>query len=164
MSDAYVLIGSNIERDRNYLTAVRHLRAVGRIVAASPVYDTPPIGPDPTAPRFYNGALWIDTDLAPHALRNALRAIEAEMGRVRTEDKDAPRPIDLDLVLYGEVALDDGEFVLPDPHIFERPFMAHALADVNPDYVIPPDGPTLAELACRMRLKPGEVSQAAEMS
>lgn len=164
MSDAYILIGSNIEREQNYLAAVERLRALGKLVAVSPVYDTPAVGGADDAPRFYNGAVWLDTPLSPHTLRNALRAVESEMGRVRTANKDAPRPIDLDLVLYGEVALDDGELKLPDPLIFERAFMARALAYLNPDYVIPPDGPTLAELACRLRGKPGEVNQAPEIS
>ncbi len=164
MNDAYIFIGSNIDRDTNYVAAVKRLRELGKLVAVSPVYDTPAIGSDPNAPRFYNGAVWLDTELAPHALRNALRKIEGEMGRVRTADKYAPRPIDLDLVLYGEVALDDGELKIPDPLIFERGFMARALAHLNPDYVIPPDGPTLAELACRLRSKNGELIEQVQVS
>lgn len=157
MNDAYIFIGSNIEREKNYPEAVQRLRALGKLVAVSPVYDTTAIGGGENAPRFYNGAVWLQTSLAPHALRNALREIEHTMGRVRTADKYAPRPIDLDLVLYGEVTLDDGELKLPDPDLFERGFMARALAHLNPDYVIPPDGPTLAELACRLRGRPGDM-------
>lgn len=159
MNEAYIFVGSNIEREKNYPDAVRRLREVGNLVAVSPVYDTGAVGSDPTAPRFYNGAVWLDTPLSPHALRNALREIEYAMGRVRTADKNAPRTIDLDLVLYGEALIDDGELQIPDPSIFERGFMARALAHVNPDYVIPPDGPTLAELACRVRGKPGGVEE-----
>lgn len=164
MNDAYLMIGSNIDREHNYLRAVRRLPQVGRLVAASPVYDTAPIGPDPSRPRFYNGAVWLKTDLSPHALRNALRAIERDLGRHRTPDKYAPRTIDLDLVLYGEALLDDGELKLPDPDIFYRPFMAHALAHVNPDYVIPPDGPTLAELACRLRVQVDELIEVPDIT
>jgi GTP cyclohydrolase I len=163
MNDAYVFIGSNIERDKNYLDAVKRVRALGKLVAASPVYDTPALGAN-SAPRFYNGAVWLKTGLAPHALRNALREIEHAMGRVRTADRNAPRVIDLDLVLYGEATIDDGELQLPDPHIFERAFMARALAHVNPDYVIPPDGPTLAELACRIRGKASEMPEVPQAS
>ncbi len=163
MNDAYIFIGSNVEREKNFLGAFSYLRALGDIVAASPVYDTLALGSD-DAPRFYNGAVWLKTKLSPHALRNELRATEHAMGRVRTADKNAPRPIDLDLVLYGEATLDDGELILPAPEIFERPFMARALAHLNPDYVIPPDGPTLAELACRLRGKPGEMIEILEMS
>ncbi len=164
MNDAYIFIGSNIKRETNYLEAVRRLRALGKLVAVSPVYDTPALGGDETTPRFYNGAVRLDTELLPHALRNALRELEREMGRVRTENKYAPRPIDLDLVLYGEITLDDGTLKIPDPDIFERAFMARALAHVNPDYVIPPDGPTLAELACRVRAKPGEMVEVEALS
>jgi GTP cyclohydrolase I len=164
MTDAYIFIGSNIERDKNLPDAVRRLRALGKVSAVSPVYDTPAQGGEGSAPRFYNAAVRLDTGLAPHALRNRLRHIEREMGRVRTGDPNAPRTIDLDLVLFGEAMIDDGELQIPDPHIFEWGFMARALAHVNPDYVIPPDGPTLAELACRVRGKPGEIWEVPQQS
>lgn len=164
MNDAYIFIGSNIERETNYPEAVERLRALGNLRAVSPVYDTAPIGGSADTPRFYNGAVWLETELSPHALRNALREIEHAMGRVRTADKYAPRPIDLDLVLYDEATMDDGELRLPDPHLFERGFMARALAHLNPDYVIPPDGPTLAELSCRLRGRPGDMLEVPEAS
>lgn len=168
MNDAFVFIGSNIERETNYLAAVKRLRELGRLTAASPVYDTVALGGADAgaadAPRYYNGAVQLETELSPHALRNALREIEHDMGRVRSTDKYAPRPIDLDLVLYGEATIDDGELRLPDPHIFERGFMARALAHVNSDYVVPPDGPTLAELACRVRGRPGEMIELPEIT
>lgn len=164
MNDAYIFIGSNVERETNYLHAVTRLSELGALVAASPVYDTPALGDDPNAPRFYNGAVRLVTELPPRALRNALRKIECEMGRVRTADKFAPRTIDLDLVLYGEVKMDDGELTLPDPHLFERGFMARILAQVNPYYVIPPDGPTLAELAGHWRGERDEMQEAPAVS
>lgn len=172
MTDAYIFMGSNIERETNYPEAVKRLRALGTIVAVSPVYETPAIRPDgagedaagETLPKFYNGAVRLDTELSPHALRNKLREMERGMGRVRTADKFAPRTIDLDLVLYGEAVIDDGELRLPDPYLFERPFMTRALAHVNPDYVVPPDGPTLGELACRVRGTRGEMVEIPEAS
>ena len=86
MNDAYIFIGSNIEREKNYPEAIRRLPELGKLVTVSPVYDTRPVGGDENTPRFYNGAVRLDTDLSPHALRNALRDIEHKMGRVRTED------------------------------------------------------------------------------
>jgi len=164
MNDAYIFIGSNVERETNYLHAITRLSELGDLIAASPVYDTPALGGDPHAPRFYNGAARLETELPPHALRRALRKIELEMGRVRTADKFAPRTIDLDLVLYDDVKMDDGELTLPDPYLFERGFMARILARVNPYYVIPPDGPTLAELAQRWRGERDEMQEAPALS
>lgn len=151
MNDAFIFLGSNINRERNYPDAVRRVAALGTLLAVSPVYETVPVGSAPDAPPFYNGALWLHTPLKPHDLRLSLRQIENRMGRVREGDPNAPRTIDLDLVLYNEDVINDGELEIPDPLIFERGFMAQALADVNPDYVIPPDGPTLAELAIQFR-------------
>lgn len=150
MNDAYIFIGSNIERETNYPLAVERLCRLGTVLAVSPVYDTPALGNAPNTPHFFNGAARLLTELTPHALRNALRAIESELGRVRTADKNAPRTIDLDLVLYDQEIIGDNELKIPDLKIFECGFMARALADVNPDYIIPPDGPTLAELADRL--------------
>lgn len=164
MNDAYIVLGSNIERETNYPEAVKRLRALGKIIAVSPVYDTAPVGGDANAPRFYNGAVWLSTELSPHGLRNALRRIEQDMGRIRVPDKYAPRTIDLDLALYGEAMIHDDDLEIPDPALFERAFMARALAHLNPDYVIPPDGPTLAELLCRIRSKPGDVVEVPETS
>lgn len=163
MNEAYIFIGSNIERETNYPAAVTRLKQLGDLRAVSPVYETVPVG-DANAPPFYNGAVLLVTPLAPHELRRALREIEREMGRIRSEDKNAPRPIDLDLVLYGDETLDEPDFKLPDPLLFQRGFMAHILADVNPDYVIPPDGPTLAELACLVRVHPGEMVEVSTLS
>jgi len=164
MNDAYIFIGSNIERETYYPRAVECLRQLGTLLAVSPVYDTPALDGAPDAPRFYNGAARLMTELAPHALRNALRAIESELGRVRTADKNAPRTIDLDLVLYDQEIIDDDVLKIPDPKIFERAFMARALADVNPAYVIPPDGPTLTELTERLGAARDAMRAAPEMS
>lgn len=164
MNNAYIFLGSNIERETNYPQAVKRLRELGKLVAVSPVYDTAPIGGDANAPRFYNGAVWLATDLSPHALRNALQRIEQEMGRIRVADKYAARTIDLDLALYDQVMIHDDELEIPDPALFERAFMARALAHLNPDYVIPPDGPTLAELTCRLHAKSGEVVEVPKVS
>lgn len=164
MNDAFVFLGSNIERDKNYPEAVRRVADLGTIVAVSPVYDTAPVGSAPDAPHFYNGALWLHTRLKAHDLRNALRNIETGMGRVRTGDPNAPRTIDLDLVLYNEDVINDGDLQIPDPLICKRAFMARALADISPDYILPPDGPTLAELAARTRAAPGETQPAYAIS
>lgn len=164
MNDAFVFVGSNIDRDKNYPEAVRCVADLGTIIAASPVYDTVPVGSAPDAPHFYNGALWVHTRLKARDLRNALRQIETRLGRVRSRDLNAPRTIDLDLVLYNDDVIQERDLDVPDPLIFKRAFMARALADISPDYIIPPDGPTLAELAARLKPARGEMQPAYSMS
>jgi len=160
MSDAYIALGSNIERDKNYLEALRRLTVLGDLRGASAVYETAPIGS--SREYFYNGAVRLATRLSAPELKHALRRIEAQLGRVRTEDRNAPRTIDLDLVLFDRECRDDLDLQLPDPLILQRPFLAQALAELNPDYVHPVDGRTLAEIAHRSGSQAGASSTAAE--
>lgn len=139
MTRALVAFGSNIDPDRNVVEALRRLAGRVTIVAVSPVYETPPAGT--TGPPFLNGAVEIETDLDAEALRTGvLRTVEEEMGRRRTADPNAPRPIDLDLVFHGDRMRED-----PAGH-------AHVLvplADLAPDRIHPPTGAPLRELAAR---------------
>lgn len=144
---AFIFIGSNIRRDEYYLRAIEKLRTLGVITATSSVYDTAALGSDKNAPRFYNGAVLLETELGPRALRDELREIESELGRARTSDPDAPRTIDLDLALYDHVVIADRDLHLPDPHIGQRGFMASALAEIDPGYIVPTLGTTLEGLA-----------------
>lgn len=144
---AFIFIGSNIDREENYLCAIEKLRPLGVITAASSVYDTAALGADKHAPRFYNGAVLLETELGPRALRDDLREIESELGRARTPDPNAPRTIDLDLALYDHIVIVDEDLHLPDPHIGQRGFMAAALAEIDPGYIVPTLGTTLERLA-----------------
>ncbi len=159
MNRAFIFIGTNIDREKNYLEAVRRLARVGKLVCVSSLYRTAPIGGE--GEDFLNGAVLLETRLTAHELKQALGQLEAAMGRVRTNDRNAPRTIDLDLVLYNREALDDGQVRVPDPLILKRPFLAQTLAELAPDYVHPTDGRTLAEIAVQqskadgMWLEPG---------
>jgi len=79
----------------------------------------------------------VETDLDPHELKAVLRGIEAELGRVRTDDKYAPRPIDLDIALYGQQVFELDGSPIPDPGVLRHPHVAAPLADVAPDWAYP---------------------------
>ena len=156
MNRAYILIGSNLHRKTNYPKALRRLRSIGTVLAISPVYETAPIGNN-AAESFYNGAVLLETELNAHALKRALRIIETQLGRVRTAEPNAPRPIDLDLVLFNHDAIDEADLHVPDPLIFQRPYLARALAEISPEYVHPLTGQTLAEIARRFGEHPAGI-------
>lgn len=146
-------LGSNIEPEENLRRAAALLRERSRLVALSPVYRTAPVG-RPDLPPFLNAAAELEDGRDPAELKyGLLRPIEAELGRVRTADRNAPRPIDLDLLLVDDVVLDDPErgIVLPDPEILRHLHVVLPLADIAPDFVHPTDGRTLAEVADAMR-------------
>jgi 2-amino-4-hydroxy-6-hydroxymethyldihydropteridine diphosphokinase len=147
VSRVFVALGSNINSEHNLQEAVRRLALCCRLVAVSPVYETAPVG-NTKQPRFLNAAALIETDLAAAELKaHVLRVIEQELGRVRTEDKNAPRTIDLDIALFGDQVLDLGPRHIPDPDVLSYPHIAVPLADLAPTVRHPEDGRTLQEIA-----------------
>ncbi len=154
---AIIAIGSNIERERNLPEAIRLLRRAPHITVekVSRFYESPSVGGPAGAPDFFNAAVLVCTELGPVDLRMALRAIEQELGRERTDDPDAPRTIDLDIAYFGEVEIDHDGWVLPDPLAGTAPHVAIPIAEVAPDWVHPSDGRTTKEIA--KHVGPGEV-------
>jgi 2-amino-4-hydroxy-6-hydroxymethyldihydropteridine diphosphokinase len=147
---AYIALGSNIEPKQNIIRAAQSLKSLGTILATSRVYRNPAIAPD-SQPDYLNAAVLLLTDLEPIVLRSRLRQIEADLGRVRSADKYAPRTIDLDLCMYGMLVLEAGTLILPDPDITSRAHLAVTLAELNPDYVLPNTEESLSAIALRMR-------------
>jgi 2-amino-4-hydroxy-6-hydroxymethyldihydropteridine diphosphokinase len=147
---AYIALGSNIDPEQNIIRAAQALKALGTILATSRVYRNEAIAPQPQ-PEYLNAAVLLLTDLTPERLRLDLRDIETEFGRVRTEDKYAPRTIDLDLCLYGSLVLNTERLTLPDPEITTRAHLAVTLAELNPDYLLPNTDESLSSIAVRLR-------------
>lgn len=138
---AYIGVGSNIDPERNVRAALRSLARCGRIAGVSTFYRTTPIG-HPRDPQFINGVVGIDTPLGARELKeSALRTLESELGRRRGPDANAPRTIDLDLLLYDRDR--------PDPDVEDRPFVAWPLLELDPELSLP-DGRPLRELAERL--------------
>ena len=154
---AIVSIGSNIERERNLPEAIRLLRRAPHITVekVSRFYESPSVGGPKGAPDFFNAAALICTELAPVDLRMALRSIERELDRERTDDPDAPRTIDLDIAYFGDVEIDHDGWVLPDPLAGTAPHVAVPIAEIAPEWVHPNDGRTTKEIAEQVGL--GEV-------
>ena len=125
---AYVAVGSNIQPMQHIPAAWGLLGEIPAVcmLASSRFWRTHPLG-RADQPDFVNGAWAIATDLDPKSLRERLRAVEDQLGRVRLADKNAPRPIDLDLVLYG--LLVDPAQRLPHPDL-ARPFVYHPVMEL----------------------------------
>ena len=102
--------------------------------------------PDPNGPEYRNGVALVEADSPPEAVLAALLALEAEMGRERTE-RNAPRTIDLDLIAHGREIRDTPGLTLPHPRAHERRFVMGPLADIAPEWRHPVLGRTAAELA-----------------
>lgn len=130
---AYVGLGANLGQARATLDAA--LQALAglpetRMVAVSSVYRSAPV--QAQGPDFFNAVAELSTTLAPLALLRALQAIEQAHGRQRPY-RNAPRTLDLDLLLYGELVLNAPELTLPHPRLHERAFVLEPLVELHPD-------------------------------
>lgn len=134
---AYIGLGGNLGDPGNTIehAIVALARLPGTALAArSPLYRSAPIG-YLDQPAFVNAVAALDTTLTPSELLDALQAIEAAFGRSRSF-KDAPRTLDLDLLLYGEVSMHAPRLTLPHPRMHERAFVLVPLADIAPHLVL----------------------------
>lgn len=147
---AYVALGSNIDPETNLPAAIKHLRRWATVLEVSPVYVTPPQGYTEQA-DFYNMAVKVLTRRTPEAFKTqVIDWIERELKRERDPDnKNAPRTIDLDLVLWGDTTLEYGDkpWQIPDPDITRFAHVAVPLADLAPDLMHPTEGKTLSAIA-----------------
>ena len=152
-TDAAIGLGANLaDREASLRAAVAELEATPgiRVVAGSSLYETDPVG-GPEQGAYLNGALRLETTLAPHELLARLQEIEAKAGRVRSGVRDEPRTLDLDLLLYGDRILATPDLVVPHPRLHERAFALEPLAEVAGEWVHPRLDVSVAELAARVR-------------
>lgn len=138
MNEAYVLLGSNIDPEKNILLALSYLEQNFLVYDVSHTWQTKPVGSD--SADFLNTAVMLETDLDAYTLKEqCLCHIEEVLGRVRQEDKNAPRTIDLDIIIFnGEVL---------DYNLFKYAHLILPFAELVPEYIDPETERTLFELA-----------------
>ncbi|WP_107852026.1 2-amino-4-hydroxy-6-hydroxymethyldihydropteridine diphosphokinase [Oceanimonas marisflavi] len=139
MTTVYVALGANLNaplaRIRAAQQALQALAEPGSL-RHSPLYSSKPMGPA-DQPDYINGVSVFDTQLAPHALLDALQGIEQQEGRVRKDERWGPRALDLDLLLYGEQRIDDERLTVPHYGMKQREFVLYPLADLAPGLILP---------------------------
>lgn len=144
MHTAYIGIGSNLgDRDGNIRAAIGLLRENPMISVSkiSNIYETDPITPGvEPQPKYLNGAIEIETTLAPGALLGVLIKIEAELGRPSPRAKGTPRTIDLDILFYDDLIMDEPHLRIPHPEVSKRMFVLLPLCDIAPLVVHPAEG------------------------
>jgi len=168
--EAYVAVGSNLEPEKHIKQALARLLQSVRVTAVSTFYRTEHVpsqaesAPGPRAtgagqpvagpsrprnqPAYLNGVWRVETDKSARVLKfEVLRRIEAELGRTRSADKYAPRTIDLDLVLYGDNAINEEGMRIPDSEIRCRPFLAVPLLEIASSLRLPDSGEDLSSLS-----------------
>lgn len=143
--EVFVALGSNLgDRVDNLSRAMKALDGIIALSAWSPVYDTAPEYVT-DQPRFLNMVVRGETDLSGPDLLARLKAIEAELGRVPGQ-RFGPRPIDLDILFYGDAVIDLPDLTVPHPRLAERVFVLRPLADIAPGKRHPATGRTVVEM------------------
>jgi 2-amino-4-hydroxy-6-hydroxymethyldihydropteridine diphosphokinase len=152
LSKVAIALGSNVgDRESHLAAAVARLQQLLGDVRVSAWRETAPIGVAPQA-DFLNGALVGTTALTPRELLDALLQIERDRGRVRPYE-GAPRPLDLDLILYGEDTIDEPGLQVPHPRFRDRLFVLEPLAELAPDWIDPVTRHTMGRLLAELRTK-----------
>ena len=130
---AFLALGSNLGDREAYLR--RALAGIPDVVAVSGVYETGAVGGEDDDPPYLNAVVELDTDLGPRELLEVCRRLEAEAERVRTR-RWGPRTLDVDVLLVGDLTVDDPDLEVPHPRMWERSFVLVPLHDLAPDLVV----------------------------
>ncbi|MBI5864266.1 MAG: 2-amino-4-hydroxy-6-hydroxymethyldihydropteridine diphosphokinase [Planctomycetes bacterium] len=128
----FISLGANLgDRAANIVAGLAALQQRGdiRVLACSSLHTTEPIGGPAGQPQFLNAAAELDTSLPPRRLLERMLAVETQMGRVRSQ-RNGPRTLDLDLLIYRDVVLSEPGLILPHPRLWEREFVLKPLAEI----------------------------------
>lgn len=142
----YLGLGSNVgERESHLRAAVAMLRERGvEVEAVSSTYETEPVGEVLDQGDFLNAAIRIRTALEPEALLDLCKEIEVARGRALDAPRHSPRPLDLDLLLLGDLELSTERLTLPHPEVSSRRFVLTPLLELDPELTLP-NGSSLAD-------------------
>ena len=148
-----IALGSNLDSNLgNRLSNIKAARdMLGKLMPAdtqliqAPIYQSAPLDCPPDSPDFLNTVVEIRYAGLPHELLKQTQKIESSLGRDSIYQKNAPRPIDLDILYFGNESLDDEVLTIPHPELTQRRFVLQPLAAIRPDLTLPDGSMTIAE-------------------
>ena len=155
MRTAYIGMGGNLASsagapEATLAAAALRLESLGRLVSRSSLYSTAPVG-FAAQPRFVNAVVALETELSPRELLDHLLAIEQEFGRDRSAGiVNGPRTLDLDILLFGDLVINEPVLKIPHPRLAERAFVLAPLHDIVPQLLVPGCNETMGQLLARL--------------
>ena len=144
MPKVYISIGSNIDRDKNILASLKALENNFGKLTISSIYESEPVGF--TGDAFYNLVVGFNSELGAKEVAKLLRQIELDNGRARDSQKFSARTLDLDLILYDDLIINDGRLQIPRDEIERYAFVLEPLAEIAPDLKHPVSHLSYADL------------------
>lgn len=136
-TNVYIGVGSNISPKENIKKALIAIKTHVEVVKTSTFYITKPLYRH-NQDNYLNGAWLITTDIAPEIIKvEVLEKIEKKLKRERSQDKYAPRTIDLDIILYGNKVIKNSVLTIPDPDLYKRFFLIKPILELEPDIILP---------------------------
>ena len=142
MAAVFLGLGSNIDAVANLALGVSELRERFGDLTLSPVYRSPPFGFD--GDEFLNAVAGLETEQSPQAIHDELERIHEVAGRTRNRNENVARTLDIDLLLYDQLIVDEGPIRLPRRDVLEYSFVLQPLVDIAPELIHPVSGRTLA--------------------
>jgi 2-amino-4-hydroxy-6-hydroxymethyldihydropteridine diphosphokinase len=155
-------LGSNIGDRLKYLTAARDILSGTpglTLLDSAPVYETEPVGVQPEhKDKYYlNTILIVLSELLPEEIFEITQNVESDEGRVRSSDRNAPRPLDIDIIYAGQLSLSRDQLTIPHPRWASRRFVVKPLADVRPGLLLPGEPKTVQEILEKLPPEPDVV-------
>lgn len=157
-----IALGSNLgDRLENFRIAVKallHLVGDLRLIEIAPVYETAPVDCPPGSQAFLNTVIEVQTSLEPRALHQVLQEIEVMLGRPAQHERNAPRPLDLDILYASDQTLADERLTVPHPRLHLRRFVLQPLTDIRPDLKLPGQQAAVRDLLAALVDEPATVT------
>jgi 2-amino-4-hydroxy-6-hydroxymethyldihydropteridine diphosphokinase len=147
MSLVYLLIGGNTGNRMKYLKSAVEMiaRGIGKVIRMSSVYETEPFGFN-AKKQFFNMCVLVETELSPRRILEVISEIETSLGRKRMTEKYVSRTIDIDILFYDDVILNEPFLIIPHPELHKRNFALIPMAEVGPEFIHPVFGKTITRL------------------
>ena len=156
MSVAYLSLGSNLgDRAANIRECISRLKDCGKVAGISSLYETEPMELL-EQPWFLNCAVELETSLSPPELLACIQTVEADLGRNRVVDK-GPRTIDVDILLYDDLIVDESALQIPHPAMNQRRFVLEPLSEIAPQVLHPRLGKSAAQMLAELSGTAGQV-------
>lgn len=144
----FIGIGSNLgDKRKNIERVIEEIKRLNiiKVKKVSNLYETEPVG-GPPQDKFLNGVIEIETSISPKILLALLKTIEEEMGRKPSDVKWGPRQIDLDILLFGDLVIDEFDLKIPHPLMHKRRFVIEPLSEIAPEVIHPVLNKSISEL------------------